>query len=796
MSDAATLLTQAIALHRQGALAEAAMYYREVLRHDPTNADASYAQAQIACQRGDLAKGVELARRLLAIEPGSARTHTLIGKALVRLDRIAEALTSLDAAIAGDPNYADAYGVRGDVLAALGRTAEAIASYDRAVALVPDAIENWCNRGALLHELAHYEDALTNYDRVVTLAPDFVEGHLNRGNTLRRLGRDLEALASYERALSVQPTHVDACVCQADTLRKLQRYEDALAAYRRVLVLAPGQLAALMGQGVALIELGRHGEALASFDSVLAARPDHLDALHDRGFVLDAAGRYEAALVSYGRVLQIDQGHATTLFNQGLTFEKLGRFSEAARCFEQLLEIQPQHQYALGELFTCRIMTCDWAGTAALMPAVFEGIAKQDVIISPFELLAVESTPAQQLACANNWVRHKNFPVAPRRVTPALSGKLRVAYLSADFRAHPITYLITELFETHDRTRFEILGISYGPDDGSALRARVAKSFDRFIDVRARSDDHVVQLLRDLDLQIIVDLNGHTSLSRLGILARRPAPIQVSFLGFPATTAASFLDYVIADKTVLPFDQQPYFTEKIVHLPDSYYVNESNRPIASRTAQRNEASLPAEGFVFCCFNQSYKITARVFDVWMRLLRMIDGSVLWLLRNESTAENLRCAATACGIDPNRIIFADKVAPADHLARHQLADLFLDTLPYNAHTTACDALWAGLPVLTCLGQTFASRVAASILLAAGLPELVTCHLEEYEAVALKLAREPAALHSFRQRLAASRRTCPLFDTRRFRHHIEAAYMTMYEISRRGEAPHSFSVDPIAG
>jgi protein O-GlcNAc transferase len=476
--------------------------------------------------------------------------------------------------------------------------------------------------------------------------------------------------------------------------------------------------------------------------------------------------------------------------------EKLGRLSEAAPCFEQLLEIQPQHQYALGELFACRVMACDWGGTAALMPAVFEQIAKRDVIISPFELLAVESTPAQQLACANNWMRHKNFTVAPRRAAPALSGKVRVAYLSADFRAHPMTYLITELFETHDRARFEIFGISYGPDDGSALRARVVKSFDRFIDVRDRSDDHVAQLLRDLDLQIIVDLNGLTSLSRLGILARRPAPIQVSYLGFPGTTAASFLDYVIADKTVLPFDQQPYFAEKIVHLPDSYYVNESNRPIASRTPLRDEMSLPAKGFVFCCFNQNYKITAQVFNVWMRLLRMIDGSVLWLLRNESTVENLRRAATACGIDPDRIVFADKIAPADHLARHQLADLFLDTLPYNAHTTACDALWAGLPVLTCRGHTFASRVAASILLAAGMPELVTHHLEEYEAVALELAREPPALHSIRQRLTASRRTCPLFDTRRFRRHIETAYMTMCEISWRGEAPHSFSVDPIAG
>ena len=372
--------------------------------------------------------------------------------------------------------------------------------------------------------------------------------------------------------------------------------------------------------------------------------------------------------------------------------------------------------------------------------------------------------------------------------------KVRVAYLSADFRRHAVAHQIAELFERHDRSRFEIIGVSFGVDDKSEMRKRLIAAFDQFYDVRRKSDEEVAKLIHDLQVDIAIDLMGYTKDSRPGIFAYRPAPIQASYFGFSGTMGAEFIDYIIADKTVAPFEHQPFYTEKIVHLPDCYLVNDTKRNIAQRTPTRQEAGLPEKGFIFCCFNNNWKITPDVFGVWMRLLHSIDGSVLWLLGdNESAQRNLGKEARGRGIDPTRLVFASRLPLDEHMARHRLADLFLDTLPYNAHTTASDALWAGLPVLTCEGTAFAGRVAASLLYAVGLPELVTHSLEDYEALALRLAEDPSLLQGYRNRLATNRLTHPLFDTDRFRRHIEAAYMTMWELWQRGEQPRSFSVEP---
>jgi protein O-GlcNAc transferase len=400
-----------------------------------------------------------------------------------------------------------------------------------------------------------------------------------------------------------------------------------------------------------------------------------------------------------------------------------------------------------------------------------------------------------QLQCAENFVGEK-FRLQPEPIwTGAIwrCEKLRIAYLSADFHLHATTHLIAELFELHDRSRFEVIAISFGLEDGSDMRNRIITTFDRFIDVRRMSDRAVARLLHDLRIDIAIDLKGHTKDSRTGILAHRPAPIQVSYLGYPGTMGAAFIDNIIADKVVAPFEHQAFYTEKIVHLPDTYQVNDTKRIIATRTPSRQQAGLPDQGFVFCCFNQNWKITPDLFDVWMRLLHTVDGSVLWLLGDhEVTAQNLRKAANDRGIDPVRLVFAGRLPSEDHLARHRLADLFLDTLPCNAHTTASDALWAGVPVITQLGNAFAGRVAASLLNAIGLPELVTHGAEDYEKLAFQLAINPSLLEGYRSRLTTNRQTHTLFDTDRFRRHIEQAYLRMWEIWQRDEQPKSFAVE----
>jgi len=351
------------------------------------------------------------------------------------------------------------------------------------------------------------------------------------------------------------------------------------------------------------------------------------------------------------------------------------------------------------------------------------------------------------------------------------------------------------LFEVHDRNRFELFAFDNGFDDASPLRKRVEKSFESFTDISRSSDLDAAKLIRDHRIDVLINLNGYSGLPRNGVFAHRPCPVQVNYLGFPGTIGADYMDYIVADKHLIPGDEQRHYSEKVVYLPDSYQVNDSRRGISGRTPARAEAGLPEAGFVFCCFNNNHKLTPDIFDLWMRLLDKVAGSALWLLEdNPAAARNLRREAERRGVAPERLVFAPRMELDAHLARHRLADLFLDTLPYNAHTTGSDALWAGLPVLTCMGKAFPGRVAASLLHAAGLPELVTHTLEEYEALALRLATNPPLLAGIKTKLARNRATYPLFDTDRFRRHIEAAYVTMWERVQRGEPPGNFAVQPM--
>jgi predicted O-linked N-acetylglucosamine transferase (SPINDLY family) len=423
-------------------------------------------------------------------------------------------------------------------------------------------------------------------------------------------------------------------------------------------------------------------------------------------------------------------------------------------------------------------------------------IAQDGSIIPPFTLLGYSDDYALQSAAAAGALAKEIPPGAQPlwRGGRRRHDKIRIAYLSADFHEHATALLMAGLFELHDRARFEIIGVSYGPDDRSEMRARLVRVFDQFHDVQSRDDLDVARLLHQAEVDIAVDLKGHTQHARLGILAHRPAPVQATYLGYPATTGADFIDYVIADKIVLPFDQQPFFTERIVHLPGCYQVNDAKRSIAAETPSRRQAGLPEQGFVFCCFNGSYKITSQLFDIWMRLLRAVEGSVLWLLHdNDAAVDSLRREAAARGVDPERLVFAERTDPARHLARLRLAGLCLDTLPYNAHTTASDALWVALPIVTCTGRSFAGRVATSLLHAAGLPELATASLAEYESLALRLATDAPLVRGLRERLARSRSGCSLFDTDLFRRRIEKAFLRMWETCQSGGVPQSFAVDP---
>jgi predicted O-linked N-acetylglucosamine transferase (SPINDLY family) len=719
-------------------------------------------QASVAYQRGDLNEAERCCAAILKIKRSHFEALHLAGIVAGRRGRYPEAERLLAEAVRANARSALAHTDRGTALLGLGRIADALGSYDRALAIKPDHVDALYNRGNALLALRRFEEALASYDQALAHQPKAVSALVNRGNALRELRRLDDALASYGEALAIQPSHVNA----------------------------------LNNRGNVLAELKRPLEALADYDKALSLRSNDAKALTNRGNVLKELQRYPEALRSYDQALTIDPNDPETLCNRGVALMDARQYERAAADFQASLRIDPDRPYLLGQLTHCLRHCCDWRASAEVTERLVRAVRSGKPSDFPFSFLSISDSPVDQRICAETYVRDKLAAVQPAPATPrSPRERIRLVYMSSDFRDHPIAYLTAGLFENHDRQRFETIAIALGPDDPGEMRSRIKAGFDRFIEVGDRSDAEVTGLIRDIDADILVDLNGHTEGARTAILAARPAPIQVSYIGLAGTMGASFIDYVIADPILVGTGDEQDYAEKVVRLPEAYLVNDDKRRIADATPSRAEAGLPDSGFVFCSFNNTYKITPEIFATWMRLLAKVEGSVLWLLAgNEAGMRNLKREAEAAGIDPARLVFASRAKPADHLARHRLADLFLDTLPYNAHTTACDALWTGLPIVTCKGTTFAGRVAASLLTAIGVPELAADSLAEYEALALRLATVAEARASIRTKLERNRSAYPLFDTARSTRHLESAYATMWERHSRGEPAISFDVAPL--
>jgi predicted O-linked N-acetylglucosamine transferase (SPINDLY family) len=739
-------------------------------------------------------EAVQAYDRALAIRSEYPEALNNRGNALRDLGRYQEALASYDRALCLRPTHERALNNRGNVLRDLGRHEEALESYDRALALKADYAEALINRGNVLRDLKRFEEALASYDRALDLRPESAAALGNRGAVLLDMNRCDEALEACDRVVLLEPANAGAHYNRGNVLLALKRHEDALAAYARASTLAPGHAEAWNNQGNVLLFLRKVDQALASYSRALALRPDDAEFLCNKGHALQTLGRPFEALESYARALASRPDYADALYAYAQVLLELKRNDEAIDALEKLHGIDPD--YARGTLVALKRSSCDWTNldgeTAALIKAACEGKR----IASPFSFLAISDSPSVQLLCAKSFLGD-SLPFVQDRLWKGeryRHEKIRIAYLSADFRDHPGAYLMAGLFEAHDRSRFETTAVSWGRAPQSAIRRRLIGAFDRFLEVDLASDREVATKIRELEIDIAVNRMGYTRSARTAIVALRPAPVQVSFLGYPGTMAADCIDYLIADKIVIPDEDQIHYSEKIVTLPDTYQCNDSKRPISEHTPSRAEAGLPETGFVFCSFHNTYKITPAIFESWMRLLREIEGSVLWLFESNAAAvRNLRKEAQARGVAPERLIFAKSVQLQDHLARHRLADLWLDTLPYNGHTAVSDALWAGLPVLTCTGTSFAGRVATSLLHAVGMKEMAANSLEEYESLALKLARDADALSAIKAKLARNRETYPLFDTNRFCRHLEAAYTTMWERSMRGEPPERFAVAP---
>jgi protein O-GlcNAc transferase len=819
MTQRDTLMRSALAAHRAGALDEAKRLYRKILETEPTNEMACGNLAIIAAQQGEFVTAEALFRRQIELRPGNAANFRNLGLALLQQARLDAAIEAYRHAITLDPDNAASHFSLGTALDRSGDFDAAVASYGRAAALNPDFPEVVGNIGTVLQKQGRSDEAVAAYHRAIELRPDYAEAHFNLGSVLH--GRlDLEgAEAAYRTALRLQPANAAVFNNLGAVLLDQGRYAEATDAFSAALRFDPGFAEAHHNLGAALQRQSKLEEALSAYRQALRIRDGYVEAMNNAGIVLQLLGQTDEAIALYRQIIELDpasfeahgnlgaaclaQGNPGAalaalktanackadipeiLYNLGNAWRELGDIEQAIGSYSRALALNPRYDDAFCQLAYHRWQACDWRDYAAdqsrLLRMVDEGSR-----VPPFFLLATPASAADQLRAARNWAASVTRPAltsAPGRIDG--DRRIRLGYLSGDFHQHATPYLMAELFERHDRNVFEVFAYSYGPDDASPMRSRIERAFDHFVDVGPMSHRDAAERIRKDDIDILIDLKGYTYNARPQIAAHRPASVQVSYLGYPATMGCDFIDYQIVDAFVVPPDQQDCFSEALVHLPGCYQVNDATRAIDAPMS-REDCGLPHDAFVFCSFNRSYKIAPAVFDIWMRLLGNVPESVLWLLETNDLAKRNLCAeARKRGIDADRLKFAPVVPPGQHLARHRHADLFLDTLPCNAHTTASDAIWAGLPLLTCAGDTFAGRVAGSLLMACGLPELVTNSLADYEARAMELAQTPQALAALRDRLGLSRDPGGPFDTPRTVARIEAAFRQMWS-TWRSRAP----------
>jgi predicted O-linked N-acetylglucosamine transferase (SPINDLY family) len=718
-------------------------------------------EAAAAAHAGnDWARAERLCRAVLQAQPDSYEALNLLGIIKAQTRQLAEAADLLERAVAARPREAAAHSNYGNVLCDLGRWREALSLYDRALQLDPRYPEAYNNRGRALSALGEPGAALASYDQLISLQPGNADAYYNRAAMLQQLNRIEEALGSYAQAVRLRPRFAEAYYNRGIALHRLQRFEEAIRDYDRALEIAPGFAEAANNRGMSLQELGRYTEALASYARALRDNPNLADAYNNRGHALS----------------------------------DLNRPQEALQCYQRALQLNPGLNWLYGAWFHSKLQLCDWAGLEAAFGRITAGLDAGSRVTQPFTVLAFSDQLTLQRRAAEIFASEaerveRPLPPLPRRKRTDV---IHIGYYSADFYSHATTQLMAGLIDRHNRTRFVVSAFAFGRHAPDQVTRRLERSFDRFVAVHTRSDREVAEISRDLCVDIAIDLKGFTQEGRPGIFAHRAAPIQVSYLGYPATMGARYIDYLIADRTVIPAEARPEYTEKVIYLPHSYQINDRERPEIQARFARAELGLPQTGFVFCCLNGCYKINAAAFSGWMRILRAVPDSVLWLLtESPAVTSNLCAEAERHGLSRERLVFAPNLPVTEHLTRYRAADLFLDTFPCGAHTTASDALWCGLPIVTRVGASFASRVAASLLQALDLPELIAASQDAYETLAVLLATDTHRLGEIKGRLEQNRLTSPLFATALTTKYLETAYERIHDHYHAGLPPQDLQI-----
>ena len=677
----------------------------------------------------------------------------------------------------------------------VGELASSAKMFETAVNIKPDYFEAHKNLGLVFKNLGQVKESIDSLNMAISIKSDYFDAHYNLAIILKELGRYDQALKSYQKAISINPNFVNAYNNLGNLYLDLGREDDAINSYSRAIQINPNFAQAHNNLGNLFTDIERYDEAIQSYKKAIKSNPQLSEAINNLGNLFKTLNQLDNAIDCYKKAIVISPHFAEAHFNLGMIYKKTNKKEKALIYFEHAWSLKPNMDYILGDLLSAKSNFCMWDDYYALIDELKLKIYNNKKVVSPFNLLGLIDDPSLQRKAAEIFTNHQ-YPkknALPKIQQYQKHHRVRIGYFSADFHNHATMHLMAELFELHNKSLFEIIAFSFGPDKKDVWRKRAVNSFDKFIDVRHKSDLEVSLLSREMEIDIAVDLKGYTRDCRPKIFAESCAPIQVSFLGYPGTMATEFIDYLIADQTLIPKEKRVHYSEKIAYMPYSYQVNVSDRGVSKNVVSRDEYGLPKKGFVFCCFNNNYKITLPVFRIWMRILEAVEDSVLWLLENDSiTTENLIKEASNFGIHKGRLVFAKMAPVEDHLSRIRLADLFIDTLPCNAHTTASDALRMGVPVLTCLGESFASRVAASLLSALKLHSLITNNHSEYESLAIELATQPKKLKALKDILAINVSSETLYNSKLFTQNLESAYMQMYDRHNKGLAPEHIYIE----
>jgi protein O-GlcNAc transferase len=775
-------------------LDDAVKSYQKALEINPNFSEAYNNLGNTFKELNQLNEAVTSYKKALEINPDYPALHNNLGNAYKELGKLSEAVDSYNHALEHNEDYPDSLNNLGTVLHELGKFDEAIINFEKLLLIDPNHIDANYNAAIVQKDMGRLDDALISYQKIIELDSNNAEVHNNLGNIYKDLNQLDDALKSFNRAIEIKPKFAEAYNNLGNLYIDFIKVDDAIDCYKRAIDIDPSFIEAHNNIGNVFKDIGKTDEAINSYKKAIELKYDFAEAHNNLGAAYKDLNNFNEALNSFENALKLRPSFAEARHNLGNVYRDLNNFDGAIKNYIQALNINVDLEYALGNLLGTKMNSCNWDDLTTLLDDLKIKLNNHQKVIDPFTILGLIDDPfLQKRVCeirVNNHQPRSNL-LPPINFLPKKS-KIRIGYFSPDFREHPLAYLTAELYELHDRGHFEIHAFSFGKDTNDEMNLRIKAGVDYFHNVGSMSHKEITLFVRSLEIEIAVDLAGFTAGAKTEIFSMTAAPIQLSYIGYLGTMGADYYDYLIADPIVIPKKNLKYFAEKVVYLP-SYQVNDSTDHPPKVELTRKEVGLPEKGFVFCCFNNTWKITPIIFDSWARILKKVEGSVLIIYANNNfSMVNLTKEIVKRGIDSNRLIFGGTLERSEYLARYRTADLFLDTHPYNAGTTASDALKMGLPVLTMIGNSFNSREGASILNSINLPELITTSLEDYEVLAIELAKNPEKLNKIKEKLLSNLVTAPLFDTPLFTKNLESAYSLMYERYHKGLDPNHIYVE----